>query len=631
MSGSRGHRRGLLPKSAWCSVLILAACESQPPPPAIAWSIDHDAGVEARWAQIPPLDPRIGPEQVVGTIHDLQIVSRLVPAGVPAPCLALSDGAMLAHDEPTWLYGARDPSGQTVLPCIYAAVLAAPDTPPRVIGYHRYPDVEQAAYLAGEWVTCIRNPGRACHHVFFGDDAWYECAPLGVSVGNGLPRTQAFLRVVPVTGDYRCGVTVGERRWSWQLPGNHTADGITLTHLAASLLRHDDGVLFCARATTGNDWSAWRIDPLTQKVAELAGTHYVFTVPPPPTADPAAVRRHHASVHDLRDDLRAYVTKPSPADPSLRWLRRQDGSFAPPPGTAGVQPLPAHAALYEPVSPQHSHQLVPVQYLPRVEQFLVAYDTPAGRRWGLASHDFSTVTGPLYQRVRWIDSPALTQRVGFFPDVLGRAQWLVLQRDADGIWELHPGSGLPGTAPRAGAEPEALAAAADVDVQAEQQPFVANAELRDRLNRIAAAAEAHRAAQVRAAELAEARRSYDWAIANGDGFRAFKAARILGNDALYSLVMRGLCSSSQAEEVLATGGWNEQQKSTLQANIANLQAREQEQRLAAQQARQQAAGSGSGGGGIDWAGWRRETMNAQSANQLGLTGEAFQSYLQRHR
>jgi hypothetical protein len=84
--------------------------------------------------------------------------------------------------------------------------------------------------------------------------------------------------------------------------------------------------------------------------------------------------------------------------------------------------------------------------------------------------------------------------------------------------------------------------------------------------------------------------------------------------------------------VLARGGWSDEQRIALSEHVAALQrSREAEaERARLAQAEQQRASSG-GGGGIDWGGWRRETMNAQSANQLGLTGEAFQSYMMRNR
>ena len=126
--------------------------------------------------------------------------------------------------------------------------------------------------------------------------------------------------------------------------------------------------------------------------------------------------------------------------------------------------------------------------------------------------------------------------------------------------------------------------------------------------------------------------TYTWAMQNGSNVYGWSTATQLGGQELVNFALQ-LGTLSQCEQVLARGGWSDEQQSALDQHVAALKQQLEAERARLVQAEQQRAASGGGGGGgsIDWGGWRRETMNAQSANQLGLTGEAFQSYMQRYR
>ena len=161
--------------------------------------------------------------------------------------------------------------------------------------------------------------------------------------------------------------------------------------------------------------------------------------------------------------------------------------------------------------------------------------------------------------------------------------------------------------------------------------MVANAKLARVINEMVAAQRAAEAKRRAMEARADAQRRYDHAIAIGSNFHGWSAALELGGEPLLLFLVK-LGTIAQCEQVLARGYHGDAEEKILRDQIAFLR-----QKQAAEQAALQAAaaarssGGGAGGGGVDWSGWRRETMNAQSANQLGLTGEAYSQYMLRHR
>jgi hypothetical protein len=613
------------------------ACETVAPyqPPVETIRIEDEAA--ARWRQVPPLDPRIGPEEVIAPITNhaaaLVVVRRRVPAHVPAPCPALADDAVLALPTERWLFGVRTWDGREVLPCHFGLVLSSHNGTVRA--FHRYPDTAHDTWLPAEWAHAFAASGKHYVSVNTRHSPWFDGMPLGVTLEPGLPRAKVELRYHSVPGDQ--GVHLGDRRWPWHLSQQgHAADGTSGSDLYASFLRHDDGVLFGARAADGKRWAVWRLDTASLAVEVLPEARYVYAWPPPPAYGWRERRQHDRE--GAWGDVKAYVTRPSPHDPSLLWLRRTTGAFAPPPDTAGVVPLVAHATTYESVTALtgwagHEDRPVPVRHATRVEQFLVAYDLPGGRRWGVASHDFTRVSGPRFAQVLLRPSPALTQRVAYRGEDLGACHWVLAQRASDGAWAIGYGHVPDDAAFRTGIEPDALLAEAERTTEAELAPLVANAKLAKVLDEALTAARAAAAARRQEEQRAEAQRVYDQAMAYGSNFQGWNAATQLGGKALFDFAMR-LGTLAQCEQVVGRLDQDARQHEHLTARIAALRQQKEADEAAAaaaQRAANTGGGGGGGGGGTDWSGWRRETMNAQSANQLGLTGEAFSNYMQRHR
>jgi hypothetical protein len=617
-------------------LLLLAACQSSGPgfqPLPIALRVDAD--VSARWGQMPALDPRVGPEENLGSFVNhaqaLQVVRRRVPAGVPAPCLALRDDAQIALDHDRWLFGLRSVEGVEVLPCIYDLVLA--DTSETISAFARYPDTQGHTWLRLHWVLAFSQNSKFQVLVSEAPGRWYEHMPFGVTIEPGVPRAKQRLAFRNVPGDQ--AIVLGERRWPWNVSSEGRAiDGTSGSELYASFLRHDDGVLFAARGPNGRDWAVWKLDPDTGNATALGDSRYIFAWTPPASRDWRGRLEHDERTS--YDDVLPYVARPSPHDASLLWLRRQTGQYEPPPGTQGVIPLLTLPARYESVSKianwpgRNEQDLVPVRYVRRVEQFLVAYDTASGRMWGTASPDFESLSGPLYSQVMLRRSPALSTRVNYDAKVLGASEWVLVQRASDGAWAIGYGCVPDATAFRAGVEPDQLVAEAELAVEKEQVPLVKNAELAkvldqqmQELRRLAAEAE-------RAKQREEALRIYTWAMQNGSNVYGWSSATQLGGQELVDFALR-LGTLGQCEQVLANNVWNDAQTAALTQHVAALKAQRAAEAERARAIEQQHSGSGGGGGGIDWNGWRRETMNAQSANQLGLTGEAFQSYMMRYR
>lgn len=617
-------------------LLLLAACQSSGPgfqPLPIALRVDAD--VSARWRQVPTLDPRVGPEENLGSFVNhaqaLQVVRRRVPAGVPAPCLALSDDAQVALDHDRWLFGLRSVEGVEVLPCIYDLVLA--DNGETMSAFARYPDTRGNTWLRIHWVLAFSQNSKFQVLVSEAPGRWYEHMPFGVTIEPGVPRARQRLAFRNVPGDQ--AIELGERKWPWNVSSEGRAiDGTSGSDLYASFLRHDDGVLFAARGPNGRDWAVWKLDPGTGDATVLGDSRYIFAWTPPENRDWRGRMEHDERAS--YQDVKPFVARPSPHDASLLWLRRQTGEYEPPPGTAGVIPLLTLPARYESVSKLanwpglHEQELVPVRYVRRVEQFLVAYDTTNGRMWGTASHDFETLSGPLYSQVMLRRSPALSTRVNYDAKVLGAAEWALAQRASDGAWAIGYGCVPDASAFRLGVEPDELVAEAELAVENEQVMFVKNAELAkvldkqmQELRRLAAEGE-------RARQREEALRIYTWAMQNGSNVYGWSAATQLGGQELVDFALR-LGTLGQCEQVLAGNVWNDAQTAALTQHVAALKAQRDAEAERTRAIGEHHTGAGGGGGGIDWSGWRRETMNAQSANQLGLTGEAFQSYMMRYR
>lgn len=615
------------------ALLLVAACQSAGPgfqPLPIALQLKGD--VAERWKLLPPLDARIGPEESLGTViphaQALVVVRRRVPAGVPAPCLALRDDATIALEHDRWLFGLRSAEGVEVLPCIYDLVLA--DNGERLSAFARYPDTKGDTWLPVASVLAFSQ--NAKYHVIVdaSSKTWFAGMPFGVTLEPGIPRAKTRFEYSLASGAQ--AFVLGERRWPWNVSASGRAiDGITGSDLFASFLRHDDGVLFMARGSKPLEWAVWKLDPATGDAQMLGDSRYIVAWPPP-TKRSWRERMEHdrfASYHDVRP----YIARASPHDASLLWLRRQTGQYEPPPGTAGVLPLVTFAPEYDSadriagVSDKLGLDLVPTYYLRRVEQFLVAYDTEGGRMWGTASYDFESLSGPIYQQVLLRPSAALSARVNYDASVLGTSDWVLVQRASDGAWAIGNGMVPDESAFRAGVEPELLVAEAERSTEVEQAPLVRNAELAKKLG--AQVQEMRRVAAERERE--QILQTYTWAMQNGSNVYGWSAATQLGGQELVNFALQ-LGTLSQCEQVLARGGWSDEQRIALSEHVAALQrSREAEaERARLAQAEQQRASSG-GGGGIDWGGWRRETMNAQSANQLGLTGEAFQSYMMRNR
>jgi hypothetical protein len=609
--------------------LLAAGCETVAPYEPPVQTIRIDPEVASRWASVPPLDPRILPVEVVGPIVNhaaaLVLVRRRVPANVPAPCPALADEAVLAMPEERWLFGLRTWDGREVLPCHYGLVIGG-------TGFYRYPDTDHDTWLPAEWVSTFEASGRHYVEVNTRWSAWFEGMPLGVSLEPGLPRAQARLHYHSVPYDQ--GVHVGERKWAWNLSGEGTsAYGIDGSDLYAGFLRHNDGVLFAARRN-GVPVEVWHLDTKTLATKQLVDARYVFAWPPPPALDWQG--RMEFDQRGAGTKVKAYVTRAAPSDPSLLWVRRPNGEFTPPPGTAGVVPLVTHASWYSSITkisgvPGNEERLVPVRHAPRTEQFLVAYDRPEGRVWGTASFDFATISEPYLAQVLLRPSPALSSRIAYDEKMLGTCQWVLAQRASDGAWAIGYGRVPEADAFRVGSNPDDLVAAAERRVIAEHEPMVANAKLARVINEMVAAQRAAEAKRRAMEARADAQRRYDHAIAIGSNFHGWSAALELGGEPLLLFLVK-LGTIAQCEQVLARGYHGDAEEKILRDQIAFLR-----QKQAAEQAALQAAaaarssGGGAGGGGIDWSGWRRETMNAQSANQLGLTGEAYSQYMLRHR
>lgn len=628
-----------LRRLALLGLLTLTACESAGPgfqPLPLALRVEGE--VQSRWHQVPLLDPRTGPVEVLGRmtghVQALVAVRRRVPAGVPAPCLALRNDTLVALDRDRWLFGVQTEDGIEVLPCIYDLVLARNDE--SVTAYSRYPDTKNDTWMPVDSALEYSNGGK--WHVAVGEavGAWFDDMPIGVQVEPGVPRARNRFRFRNVPGSQ--AVELGDRSWPWHVSSEGRAiDGISSSDLYASFLRHDDGVLFAARGPNGRDWAVWKLAPSTGAVQQLTDSRYVFAWPPPSQRDWRSRMGHDEQTK--YSSVKPYVARPSPNDPSLLWLRRQTGEYEPPPGTAGVVPLVTFPPKYKTVSQiaglndLQDQRLVPANYVRRVEQFLVAYDTEAGRMWGTASNDFATLSGPLYSQVLLRRSTALTTRVGYEVDAMGAAEWVLVQRASDGAWAVGHGFVPEDSRFRVGVEPDHLVAAAEQEVDREQAPLVHNAEVAkvldanmQELRRLAAEGQ-------RARERAEAMGIYTWAMQNGSNVYGWSSATQLGGQELVDFALR-MGTLSQCEQVLARSEWSESQRASLTQHVEGMRqqkAAEEAARVADAQRQSASAGGGGGGGGIDWNGWRRETMNAQSANQLGLTGEAFQNYMQRHR
>ena len=616
-------------------LLLVAGCQSAGPgfqPLPIALQLRGD--IAERWKLMPPLDPRIGPEEAVGPVishaQALVVTRRRVPAGVPGPCLALRDDAQIALEHDRWLFGLRSAEGVEVLPCIYDLLLV--NDAERVTTYSRYPDTKGDTWLHG--VSVLSFSQNAKYHVIVDEvpGAWFEGMPFGVTLEPGIPRAKARLACYLANGSQ--AFVLGERRWPWNVShSGRGIDGVTGSDLYASFLRHDDGVLFLARGSKPLEWAVWKLDSGTGEAQMLSDSRYILAWPPPSERGWRERMEHDRFLS--WEKARAYVARPSPHDASLLWLRRQTGQYEPPPGTAGVLPLVTFAPEYDSadriagVTDRLGPDLVPTYYERRVEQFLVAYDTEAGRMWGTASYDFETLSGPIYSQVLLEPSAELSARVNYDASVLGNSEWVLAQRASDGAWAIGSGA-LPDDSDfRTGIEPAQLIAQAEQRTQAEQAPLVRNAELAKKLG--AQLQEQRRLAAVRERE--RILETYTWAMQNGSNVYGWSTATQLGGQELVNFALQ-LGTLSQCEQVLARGGWNDEQQSALDQHVAALKQQREAERARLVQAEQQRAasgGGGGGGGGIDWGGWRRETMNAQSANQLGLTGEAFQSYMQRYR
>lgn len=617
-------------------LLVVAGCQTAAPefqPLPVALQLKD--GIAERWKLMPPLDPRIGPEENVGRVvphaQALVVVRRRVPAGVPGPCLALRDDAQVALEHDRWLFGLRSAEGVEVLPCVYDLVLV--DSAERVSAYARYPDTKGDTWLPRANVLAFSQ--NAKHHVIVGASSgtWFAGMPFGVKLEPGVPTASLRFECSLATGAQ--AFVLGERRWPWNVSlSGRAIDGITGSDLFASFLRHDDGVLFMARGAKPLEWAVWKLDLGTGAAQMLTDSRYILAWPPPEQRSWSERMGHDDRVS--YDQAKAYVARPSPHDAGLLWLRRQTGQYEPPPGTAGVLPLVTFAPEYDSadriagVSDRLGPDLVPIYYKRRVEQFLVAYDTENGRIWGTASYDFETLSGPLYSQVLLQPSTELSSRVNYDATVLGNTDWVLVQRANDGAWAIGSGMVPEDSEFRTGIEPAQLLAEAERRTQQEQAQFVRNAELAKKLG--AQLQQQRRIAAERERE--QILETYRWAMQNGSNVYGWSTATQLGGQELVDFALR-LGTLSQCEQVLARKDWSDTQKSALEQHVATLKqqrdAEAERARMARAEQQPGPSGGGGGGGGIDWNGWRRETMNAQSANQLGLTGAAFQSYMDRYR
>lgn len=609
MATCRSHAFGLVGLVTTC-LFCLGACGEVATRPEPAYTVVVDGlNMDGDYlARMEISDPRVGPEEVVGKIwRDFDLVRRRVPAGVPVLCPALSAYGPVSKPVDRFVYGLRTPQGERMLPCVYDLVDVRDGS---MIGWHRFPQTDAVLFFPAQ--SCRVHDRR----VLVSQVANQRVSnyALGVREVDGIPRASEHF-------DFQLErISLGRRSWPLWSPavssGYFMWGGMTLYKHAASILRHDRDLVFYAPEVAYGRSEVWRIDIETCNVERIRDASYAFAY---------AIGMDDSSTVDTDDPpldkIRAYVTKPAPHDAGLVWIRRPDGVFAPPPGTVGCVPLVRHG-------PRCDDPLVkqlPTSWQLATEQFLLAYDTPEGRRWGTADHDFAQVTGPIYRQILLRESPALNARLNYPLERFGSAYWVLAQRDRDGAWGIAHGRVAEDSAFRVVTDIEELVDKAELQ---QQDMNAHHGKLAEKLGQhyaVMAKMDAKRQAEQRA----ERQRQFEQALAASRGLQAWSLAIQLGDEAMRRYALSTLATRDQRKQVLQSRTLPDDVRERIEALMA---AEEKRRADAAAQARQQAPGAAAGStGNTDWSGWRRETMNAQSANQLGLTGQAYQDYMQRHR
>lgn len=516
----------------------------------------------------------LGPVEEVRAAGELRIVRQRVPAGVAAPVADVDRGAntfvIATAAADRWLYGVKDHADRWLLPCFYDQVVASGGG---ATAFHR---VDGDVYINAAEVQV--TPRRI--EVQFVEGYDYDSPYLSHRIAvlrTDEQRPPVVERQMFVRRDV---IQVGERRWQAfrgvPAGAKNTNDSEWPAYLAshhARVVGAEDAYHCLNRHVWPNRHGVWFCAPRGN-----AGLWQMWFW----AADTGAVTEHDDVRCILRrsdQDTRALplLARPAPGGAGLLWPWHEDTrQFAAPPATLGIVPLtfqvtrqaPIHNLLRPtPQSDQWKDILLTTGYWTTVDEFLVAYDVGGVRRWGTMNRELGAATGPIYAQVEFRRSQELERRLHYRAREHGVSSWVLAQRVDDGAWSIGHG--------RIAARPESF--------------------LRESPERLVAAAEAM------VADL------------NQEQLRRYR---------LYEDAQRSADRWFEQQELL-----RKEQQAAAEAAQARL-AKAAAERAATE--RRATSSPSSGGGGDSYAEWHKSTWASIEANQRGLTGSAFSSYVDRY-
>lgn len=517
----------------------------------------------------------LGPVEDVHEIGELRIVRQRVPAGVAAPAADVALGAntftIASTATDRWMYGVKDHADRWLLPCFYDQVVCGDGA---ATAFHR---VGGDVFVSAASVTVTAPRIEVRFSASYDYDSPYSSHQVAV-LRTDDSRPPVVERQMLVQRD---AIQVGERRWQGfrgvPAGARNTNDSEWPAYLAshhARVVGAEDSFNCLNRHVWPNRHGVWFCAPRGN-----GGLWQMWFW----AADTGAVTEHddvRCIVRRSEQDSRALplLARPAPGDANLLWPWHEDTrQFAAPPGTSGVVPLTFQVTRQAPIhnllrpTPQHGDQwkdiLLTTGYSTTVDEFLVAYDVGGVRRWGTMNRELGAETGPIYARIEFRRSQELERRLHYRAKEHGVSSWVLAQRQDDSAWSIGHGR-----------------------VAARAESF-----LREPPERLVEAAEAMVADLNR--EQLRRYRLYEDAQRSAD--REFEHRELLRKERL---------AAAEAE----------------QARLAKAAA----ERAATERAAPSAPSGG--GGGESYEQWRKSTWASIEANQRGLTGSAFSSYMDRY-